>query len=127
MELLKYALNFSKDGYSVAKCDKTVNGALEIPSMYEELPVTDIDSYAFADCESLKSVTICEGAKGIPWDAFSNCPNLEQVTVRKPDDTEKVYAVSDKEIVKRFFKEPSCVPIRLKNVPSMAKGIAKNK
>lgn len=89
--------------------------------------VTEIGESAFNGCTGLISVTICEGAKGIPWDAFSNCPNLEQVTVRKPDGTEKVYAVSDKEVVKRFFKEPSCVPIRLKNVPSMAKGIAKNK
>ena len=38
--------------------------------------VTTIDSYAFADCETLISVVIPESVKTISWRAFENCTNL---------------------------------------------------
>ena len=46
--------------------------------------VTTIDSYAFADCETLISVVIPESVKTISWRAFENCTNLKKVVM--PED-----------------------------------------
>lgn len=45
--------------------------------------MTDIDWYAFNDCEKLKSVTLSNGIKNIGESAFYNCKKLQSVTIPK--------------------------------------------
>lgn len=77
----KYCLNLSKNGYSVEGCDKIVRGDLEIPSMYEGLPVTGIVANAFRDCTELTSVTIPDSVTSIGAYAFHGCTGLISVAI----------------------------------------------
>lgn len=43
--------------------------------------ITEIHSYAFSGCQSLKSVTVHAGVETVGWGAFEDCTNLEQVTL----------------------------------------------
>ena len=67
--------------YSVGCSNTFVCTKAEIPSEYNGLPVTSIGSYAFADCDSLTSVTIPNSVKSIGYLAFSNCSSLTSVTI----------------------------------------------
>ncbi|MEZ7842668.1 MAG: hypothetical protein QMB33_01130, partial [Opitutales bacterium] len=55
-------LTFTPNGdgteYSVSDCDQSASGSLDIPSIYNGLPVTSIGDVAFYDCSGLTSITI---------------------------------------------------------------------
>lgn len=59
-----------------------------IPSTYKGLPVKQIDSGAFSDCEGLKKVVIPDSVTEISYRAFYNCTNLTQLTI--PENIEAI-------------------------------------
>ena len=73
--------NYGVYGYSVAYCDSSASGSLDIPSVYNGLPVTSIGSFAFRDCTSLVSVIIPEGVTSIEFFAFAGCSSLTSITI----------------------------------------------
>lgn len=54
-----------------------------IPEMIDGLPVLGVEEEAFADCESLESVDIPDGARAVAERAFVRCPNLKTVRIPK--------------------------------------------
>jgi hypothetical protein len=56
-------------------------GAVNIPSIINDLPVTRIGSYAFQNCGSLNSVTIPVSVTSIGSYAFDYCTSLTNVTI----------------------------------------------
>lgn len=67
--------------YSVGCSNTSVCTKAEIPSEYNGLPVTSIGSYAFADCDSLTSVTIPDSVTSTGYFAFAYCDSLTSVTI----------------------------------------------
>ncbi len=68
-------------GYSVTARDKTISGALTIPSKYNGYSVTAIGVEAFYNCDALTSVTIPSSVKTIGDSAFRGCTALTSVTI----------------------------------------------
>ncbi|MBE6814806.1 MAG: hypothetical protein E7522_05080 [Ruminococcaceae bacterium] len=68
-------------GYSVTARDKTISGALTIPSEFNGKRVTKIGNGAFANCESLTSVVIPDSVVSLGEMAFYSCGSLETVTL----------------------------------------------
>jgi hypothetical protein len=65
--------------YYVIGCTDKLPADLVIPEYYNDIPITLIDSKAFMDNTTLKSVTIPASVYGIRSRAFKNCTNLESV------------------------------------------------
>ena len=78
---LTFKLNSAGDGYVVSGCGGSASGALEIPATYNGLPVTEIGSQAFRECETLTSVVIPYGVTKIGWSAFCECKALTSITI----------------------------------------------
>ena len=76
--------------------------------------VTQIGTYAFANCQSLKKATINEGVKKIGKDAFS-CTALEEITI--PSTVTK--------LGKNAFRRESMEKSSLKKVVIRSKNIKK--
>ena len=67
--------------YSVSDCLTSASGSLEIPSTYNDLPVTSVGNSAFQDCTSLTSITIPDSVTSIGQYAFLSCSNLTSITI----------------------------------------------
>ncbi len=69
-----------EDKVIIIDCDESAT-TIDIPATIEGYPVTSIGSYAFADCESLTSITIPDGITSIGMGAFENCSSLTSITI----------------------------------------------
>ena len=80
-EGLKYTLSSDKTHYIVSgigSCDDT---EIRIPNTYNDLPVTNIEAGAFADCTDIVSIDIPDSVIGIGEGILSNCTNIQKVTI----------------------------------------------
>lgn len=71
----------SDNTYSVSKVDTAVEGGIVIPEQYNGVPVTKINSFAFAECKSIKEVYVPNSIVEIGLSAFSGCSSLEKITL----------------------------------------------
>lgn len=71
--------------YEVKAKDTTISGDLEIPSTYNDLPVSGIRSSGFSDCVGLTSVTVPASIGLIPTSAFKGCTGLTTFTSLSAD------------------------------------------
>ena len=78
---LVFTLNDEGTAYSVTDMDTSAAGSVTIPSTYNGLPVTSIDSSAFAYCNSLVEITILEGVTSIGSFAFAFCVSLMEIVI----------------------------------------------
>ena len=76
---LLFELNYDKKSYSIVGIGTCTDTDLIIPSIYNNLPVTTIGSYAFEDCDSLTSITIPSSVTIIDTWAFEDCDSLTSV------------------------------------------------
>ena len=84
-----FYINEDKKSYSVHTYDKkTVLGHVTLPSTYNGLPVTKVNSYAFSDCTGLTGITIPNSIIEIENGAFYGCTALTSVTI--PDSVKIV-------------------------------------
>lgn len=63
------------------KAYKGSGGDVTIPSTIDDYTITGIGSYAFFDCDSLKSITIPNSVTSIGDDAFRSCNGLTSITI----------------------------------------------
>lgn len=76
-----YELNEDGISYTVSYLGEVVNGDLVIPSTYNDLPVTNINDYAFYNQTAITNVTIQTGIIQIGEGSFSGCTNLETISI----------------------------------------------
>ena len=78
---LSFELNNNGKSYYVSDCNESVSGDLEIPSTYNDLPVTSIGSSAFYNCTSLTSIDLseCTDLTSIGGSAFNDCTSLTSI------------------------------------------------
>ena len=91
---LAYRYLSSTDSYEVA-IGTCKNTDIILPSIFKEKAVTQISTYAFCNCNSLKSITIPDSVTSIGDYAFSYCSSLTRVTI--PDGVTSIggYAFYD--------------------------------
>lgn len=83
-----YTLSYSNnnDGtVTVTGYTGTINGALTIPATIDEKEVAEVRMQAFANCDTLKELTVA--AKSINMHAFAGCKNLETLTIESGVET----------------------------------------
>jgi len=69
-----------EDGEAIVySCDIDAAGSIAFPAAYMGCPVTTIDTYAFAWCESITEITIPASVTVIGEGAFDGCTALETV------------------------------------------------
>ena len=88
MNTLAFELSADQSYYIVTGIGTYQNAALVIPATYREKPVRAIREFAFANCESITSLTVSNGITRIEESAFYNCKNLQSVTL--PSTIEKI-------------------------------------
>jgi len=80
-EAENYDYEVNSDGFiRINKYKKNEENVL-IPSTIQGTPVSEISSYAFADCTGIKSVTLPDYLKTISFSAFENCTALDEIVL----------------------------------------------
>lgn len=105
----------TEKGARITDCDRTFEGAMEIPSALDGVPVVEIGAWAFlgrdllkrivipdsveivgktafASCRGLQELRLGTGIKKIEKSAFCNCSSLKSVAI--PDSVEAVGATA---------------------------------
>ena len=88
-----YAIN-AKNEITITGHSYFYPSFLDIPSTIEGKIVTTIGKYAFADCSSLKRITIPDSVISIGYGAFENCDSLTSITIPDSVTTIGDYAFS---------------------------------
>ena len=93
----QFTYEISADGksYTITGIGSILSTDIVIPSTYNGLPVTAIGDFVFADCRTIKSMTMPDSLTSIGSGAFSGCASLESITI--PDSVTEIgqYAFSD--------------------------------
>lgn len=79
--VLMYSVSDGKA--TVIGCETKASGEIVIPETLGEGTVTAISLYAFAECESIKSIVIPDSVETIGHYAFSDCTALSSVKIGK--------------------------------------------
>jgi hypothetical protein len=78
-------MTFSQSGngteFSVTDSDVNASGSLEIPSTYNDLPVTSIGNASFINRYGVTSITIPDSVTSIGDNAFSGCTSLTSINI----------------------------------------------
>lgn len=69
------------DCYAIIDCVNNITGTVEIPDVYNGLPVTTITSYAFSGCKNITNILIHNSITSIQSSAFENCTALTSITI----------------------------------------------
>ena len=83
-----YTLNYRYNGdgtVTVTGYTGIINGAVTIPAKIDGKTVADVGMHAFANCDTLKELTVA--AKSINMHAFAGCKNLETLTIESGVET----------------------------------------
>lgn len=84
---LRYTLINNGTEYEISKASN-LEGEIEIPSMYNEKPVTRIARWGFANSLDITGIIIPESISMLYGSSFANCPNIKSITVNSAN---KVY------------------------------------
>lgn len=94
---LRYTLINNGTEYEISKAGN-LKGEIEIPSMYNEKPVTRIARWGFANSVNITGVCIPSSINKVYGSSFANCPNIESITV---DSANSVYMSSGNCLIAR--------------------------
>lgn len=78
---LEYELINNGTEYQVKGIGTCTDIKIIIPSIYNEIPVTSIGNYAFAECDTLTNVVIPESVTNIGFRAFYYCDSLKSIII----------------------------------------------
>ncbi len=78
---LEYSLSYDENYYVVDGMGIATDSEIIIPASYKNLPVMEIDDWAFSDCKGLTSVIMSNNMRKIGLGAFDNCENLKNVVI----------------------------------------------
>ena len=78
---LTFKLNDAGTGYVVTDCDEEVTGEIVIPNTYLLVPVVEIGTRAFEDCEYITKVSLPDSIKNIREYAFYCCRGLTEIEI----------------------------------------------
>ena len=78
---LEFKLNSQGTAYTVTGIGECTDTKVEIPAIYNGLPVTSVASKAFYQNESIIEVVLADTVTSIGSEAFSGCTNLVSVTL----------------------------------------------
>lgn len=85
----KFTLLEDGSGYSVAKCDdydeNTYPTEIVIPATFNNKPVTSIENYAFAWCDSLTNITMPHSVTSIGDYAFNSERDFRKIQQKIPN------------------------------------------
>ena len=70
-----------EEGVLITGCDKSFEGALEVPVLIDGRPVVEIGETAFAKCEKITSVVLPDSVESVGTFAFSECSSLRRVVL----------------------------------------------
>ena len=83
---LKYLIY--SDHAVLSRCNNTAEGEIIIPKTISNVPVTQIASWSFNNCDKISSITIPDSVINIGTSAFANCKKL--VSVKIPDSVTNI-------------------------------------
>lgn len=78
---MEYAIK--EDGSIIITKYKGTLPEIKIPNSIGNRPITEIDEWAFFDCQSLKKITLPDSVKVLGYGAFSSCESLKSVDLGK--------------------------------------------
>lgn len=78
---LEYELINNGTEYQVNGIGTCTDIKIIIPSIYNEIPVTSIGNYAFAECDTLTNIVIPESVTNIGFRAFYYCDSLKSIII----------------------------------------------
>ena len=83
-DVVKYLKwEITERGARIIGCDEKFEGAMEIPSRLDGVPVVEIGKEAFSKRHSLKSVAIPDSVEVVGRWAFRKCSGLEELRLGK--------------------------------------------
>jgi hypothetical protein len=85
---LAYTLSDDGTYYTVTGIGECTDTDIKIPPVYKGLPVKEIGSDAFYNCDNLVSVTIPDSVTSIGSSAFRDCSNLTSIVI--PDSVTSI-------------------------------------
>ena len=85
---MEFRLILDGTEYEVYDCDESAIGSLDIPSVFNGLPVTQIGDLAFRGCSVVLSITIPDSVTSIGANAFEECTSLTSITI--PDSVIRI-------------------------------------
>ena len=113
-DVLKYLTwEITERGARIIGCDEKFEGAMEIPSHLDGVPVVEIGNMAFSNRHSLKSVAIPDSVEVVGERAFAECDGLEELRL----------GAGIKKIEEYAFN--SCSSLKSVEIPARLKSSAK--
>ena len=78
---LEFTLNDDGKSYSVTGIGTCTDTEINIPSTYNDLPVTNIENRAFWGCDNFNSVIIPNSITSVGDEVFYSCDSLTNITI----------------------------------------------
>ena len=79
-DVVKYLRwEITERGARIIGCDEKIEGAMEIPSRLDGVPVVEIGKEAFSERHSLESVVIPDSVEVVGERAFAGCNGLKEL------------------------------------------------
>ncbi len=90
---LEFNINNDKESYSLVKVYNKQSPSVEVPSIYNGKPVTQIDFFAFDECAALKNLIIGSNIMELSPNMFRHSHNIEEIKIS--EDNPYYYSSSD--------------------------------
>lgn len=105
-----YTYKLMENSATITGYDPSISGDIVIPETLGGYPVEEIGISAFSGCQTITSVTFNKSLKYISYYSFSDCENLESITIPEGAD-----------VTITNFAFGSCTKLSTLNIPNSVK------